>query len=374
MKRIEQPTVSHPKTLLVGVHAPYNGTKNIQSYYDEFVSLVQSNGIAFDETYFTRIRTIDPGYLLTKGKVEELLELTKKHEIEEVIISEPLSPQQERNLSEMLHCKVFDRTQLILEIFEKGAQSSEGKTQVELAMLQHRKSRLAGRGIHMSQQAGRIGTRGPGETAKEKEMQHIERSMVKLKKDLMQLAKTRETQRKKRLSAHIPHIAIIGYTNAGKSTILNAMTKSHVLAEDRLFATLDTTTRELYIDHQKIGLISDTVGFIQQLPHHLIEAFKSTLTELQHAHLLLHVVDISDPNWEMHIQVVMEVLKELEVDKPMLYVLNKVDRLENCELVEKAVKKYEPHVFTSALSKEGLACLTAYLHDWKPQEKEDHNE
>ena len=201
MKPIEMPTLVHPKTLLVGIHSPYNMTKNIQSYYDEFVNLVKSNGIAYDETYFTRLRAIDPGYFLTKGKVEELVDLVEKHNIEEVIISEPLNPQQERNLSEILHCKVFDRTQLILEIFEKGAQSAEGKTQVELAMLQHRKSRLAGRGIHMSQQAERIGTRGPGETAKEKEMQHIERSMNKLKKELVQLEKTRETQRKKRLGA-----------------------------------------------------------------------------------------------------------------------------------------------------------------------------
>ena len=368
MKPIEMPTHTHPKTLLVGIHAPYNMTKNIQSYYDEFVSLVKSNGIEFDETYFTRLRAIDAGYFLTKGKVEELIDLVTKLGIEEVIISEPLSPQQERNLSEILHCKVFDRTQLILEIFEKGAESSEGKTQVELAMLQHRKSRLAGRGIHMSQQAGRIGTRGPGETAKEKEMQHIERSMNKLKKDLLQLEKTRETQRKKRLGAHIPMICIIGYTNAGKSTILNELTKSHVLAADRPFATLDTTTRELYIDHEKKGLISDTVGFIQQLPHHLIEAFKSTLTELRHAHLLLHVVDIADPNWEHHIQVVMEVLKELDVDKPMLYVFNKADKIENSELIEHALKKYQPQVFTSALSKKGLEPLIEYLRSWRPEE------
>ena len=155
-----------------------------------------------------KLRGIDPGYFLSKGKLEELIDLVKKHDIEEVIFSEPLSPQQERNLSEMLHCKIFDRTQLILEIFEKGAQSAEGKTQVELAMLQHRKWRLAGRGIHMAQQAGRIGTRGPGETQKEKELQHIERSMNKLKRELVQLAKTRETQRKKRLTAKIPKHAL----------------------------------------------------------------------------------------------------------------------------------------------------------------------
>jgi GTP-binding protein HflX len=367
MKPIATPTETHPRTLLVGIHAPYNLTKDIQSYYDEFISLVLSNGLTYDVTYFTKIRLIDPAYFLTKGKVDELKELCDREHIEEVIISEPISAQQERNLSELLHVKVFDRTQLILEIFEKGAQSAEGKTQVELALLEHRKSRLAGRGIHMSQQGGRIGTRGPGETQKEKEMQHIEHRMVKLRRDLEQLTKTRDTQRKRRLATKIPQISLVGYTNAGKSTILNMLTKSDVLAEDRLFATLDTTTRELVIDGKKKGVISDTVGFIQQLPHHLIEAFKSTLTELQYAHLLLLVVDISDPNWQSHIQVVMEVLNELDVDKPVLFVFNKADRLAQGELINYKLAKYEPFVLVSALSKEGIDPLVEVLRDWTPE-------
>lgn len=370
MKIKETPTIQHPNTLLVGIHAPNNPTKDIKSYFEEFLNLVQSNGIEYNESVFIRLRSIDTAYFVTKGKLEELIELCKKNDIEEVIFSEPLNPQQERNLSEALHCKVFDRTQLILEIFEKGAQSAEGKTQVELAMIQHRKSRLAGRGIHMSQQAGRIGTRGPGETAKEKELQHIERRMLKLKQELEQLSKHRQTQRKRRLETKILHICLIGYTNAGKSTILNALTKSNVLAENKLFATLDTTTRELYIDHKKIGLISDTVGFIQQLPHNLIEAFKSTLTELQYAHLLLQVVDISDPNWESHIKVVLEVLKELDVDKPMLYVFNKVDRLADLSILEPYTKKYQPHVFVSAVNKGGLKPLIEFLKEWQPEEED----
>ena len=367
MKPTVLPTIIHTKTLLVGVHTPFNTTKNIQSYFDEFKNLVESNGIEFDDIHLIRLRSIDPAYFLTKGKLEELIDLVKKHDSEEIIFSEPLSPQQERNLSQLLHCRVFDRTQLILEIFEKGAQTAEGKTQVELAFLQHRKSRLAGRGIHMSQQAGRIGTRGPGETAKEKEQQHIERRMNKLRKELEQLAKTRQTQRKQRLAAGIPQMCLIGYTNAGKSSILNVLTRSKVLAENRLFATLDTTTRELFVDSKKKGLISDTVGFIQQLPHHLIEAFKSTLTELHYAHLLLHVIDIADPNWESHIQIVMEVLKELDVDKPILYVFNKADLIEDKELFESAVRKYQPHVFTSTVTQNGREPLVHFLTAWEPQ-------
>lgn len=370
MKPEATPTATHPRTLLVGIHAPYNLTKDIQSYYDEFISLVLSNGLEYDQTYFTKIRTIDPAYFLTKGKVEELKELCDREHIEEVIISEPISAQQERNLSELLQLRVFDRTQLILEIFEKGAQSAEGKTQVELALLEHRKSRLAGRGIHMSQQGGRIGTRGPGETQKEKELQHIEHRMVKLRRDLEQLSKTRDTQRKRRLETRIPQISLVGYTNAGKSTILNILTKSEVLAEDRLFATLDTTTRELVIDGKKKGVMSDTVGFIQQLPHHLIEAFKSTLSELKYAHLLLHVVDISDPNWQSHIQVVMQVLEELEIDKPILYVFNKADRLPEGELIGYKVAKFDPHVLVSALSKEGITPLVDFLREWTPENEQ----
>ncbi len=368
MKPESTTTVTHPRTLLVGIHAPYNHTKDIQSYYDEFINLVLSNGLEYDATFFTKIRTVDPAYFLTKGKVEELKEICDRDNIEEVIISEPISAQQERNLSELLHLRVFDRTQLILEIFEKGAQSAEGKTQVELALFEHRKSRLAGRGIHMSQQSGRIGTRGPGETQKEKDLQHIEHRMIKLRRDLEQLERTRETQRKRRLETKIPQISLVGYTNAGKSTILNLLTKSDVLAENRLFATLDTTTRALIIDGKKKGLISDTVGFIQQLPHHLIEAFKSTLTELKYAHLLLQVVDISDPNWPAHIQVVLEVLKELDIDKPMLYVFNKADRLGEGELVGYKISRYEPQVLVSALSKEGIAPLVEFLREWAPEE------
>lgn len=367
MKPELQPTISRPKTLIVGIAAPYNQTKNIQSYFDEFINLVRSNDIEYDESHFTRIRAIDPAYFLTKGKLEDVIALCEDHDIEEVIFSEPLTSQQERNLSELLGIRVFDRTQLILEIFEKGAQSAEGKLQVELGLLEHLKSRLAGRGIHMAQQSGRIGSgaRGPGETAKERELQYINKRISRLKKELAQLEKTRETQRKRRLEARVPHVCLIGYTNAGKSTIINRLAKSDVLVEDRLFATLDTTTRSLVIDGKKKGVISDTVGFIQQLPHHLIEAFKSTLQELQYAHLLLHVVDISDPNWESHIRTVMEVLKELEVDKPTLYVFNKADLLEDPE-IDYQLRKYTPHVLVSALSKEGLAPLMNYLKEWEP--------
>lgn len=357
-------TNHHANILIVGVQTHLNTTKNIASYFEEFKNLVHSNGLEYEHEYFTKIRSIDPGYFLTKGKLEELIKICQEKNIEEVIFSEPLSAMQERNLSTVLNAQVFDRTQLILEIFEKGAASAEGKTQVGLAMLQHWKSRLAGKGKNMSQQAGSIGTRGPGETQKEKETQHIEHLMVKLRRDLEQLSKIRDTQRKKRLSLNIPHVCLIGYTNAGKSSILNALTHSDVLAEDKLFATLDTTTRELYIDSKKKGIISDTVGFIQQLPHNLIEAFKSTLSELQYAHLLLEVVDISDPNWESHIAVVRQILDELEIEKPLLYVFNKADKVTEIPV---NTMRYEPHVVISTLTPEGIEPLIEYLRTWNIQ-------
>ncbi len=188
---------------------------------------------------------------------------------------------------------------------------------------------------------------------------------LKLREQLESLEKARATQRKRRLNSQIPLICLVGYTNAGKSTILNALTKSNVLAEDKLFATFDTTTRELYIDGQKKGLISDTVGFIQQLPHQLIEAFKSTLSELQYADLLLHVIDVSDPNWESHIKVVMAILHELKIDKPMLYVFNKADKIADLPNFEQQISHYKPHVMISAQSKVGLLPLYEFLKTWQ---------
>lgn len=352
--------------LLLGVHAPYNRTQNIEGYFQEFVNLAKSNGLCTDLTMFIKIREIDTAYFITKGKLEDLKTMVDAHHIDHVVVSEPLSVQQERNLSEYLHCKVFDRTQLILEIFEKAAHSAEGKTQVQIAMMQHKKSRVSGRGIHMSQQAGILGLRsGAGETAKERELRHLENQILKLKKQLDQIEKVRATQRKRRLDSGIPLACLIGYTNAGKSSILNGLTKSGVLAEDKLFATLDTTTRELYIDHEKIGLISDTVGFIQNLPHNLIEAFKSTLAELQFADLLIEVIDAADPNWETHIAIVQEILQELNLhNKEILYVFNKIDKVQDNPLLIESFFQHQPCVFTSALTKEGLEPLRAYIKAW----------
>lgn len=363
-------TTTRSSILIVGIQSPNNTSKNIESYFEEFRNLLASNGVEYDEECYIKLRDIDPGYFLTKGKLHELMALCQERQFEEIIFSEPLSNQQHRNLTKVLHARIYDRTELILEIFEKGAQSGEGKLQIAIALLQHKKTRVVGGGKELSQQAGFLGGRGPGETQKEKELRHFEHLIRTLTRDLQHLEKVRETQRKRRLTLRIPHVAIIGYTNAGKSTILNALTNSNVLAEDKLFATLDTTTRELFIRSKKIGVISDTVGFIQQLPHKLIEAFKSTLTELAYADLLLHVVDASDENWQQQIEVVHQILRDIDVDKPMLYVFNKADLLspEQRGLMEGYFSRYSPSVLVSALSKDGLTPLRDFLETWSLRE------
>ncbi len=359
-------TQSYPNTLLLGVHAPYNRTNDIDSYFEEFLNLAKSNKVNHVVELFIKLRQIDPAYFLTKGKRQELKELCQKNEIEQIIISEPLTSQQARNLGDMLECAIFDRTELILDIFKKAAHSAAGKAQVAIAILQHKKSRLSGKGIHFGQQAGAIGVRGgPGETAKERETRHIEQSIFQLKKQLKKTQRTRDTQRKRRLDSQVANLCLIGYTNSGKSTLLNTLTKSNVLAEDKLFATLDTTTRALYINGKQKGILSDTVGFIQQLPHRLIEAFKSTLSELQYADLLLHVIDISNPNWELHITVVHNILQELRIDKKILYVFNKGDKIKNGFALTQALAKYQPYVVTSAQSKNGISPLIEFLATWK---------
>ena len=359
-------TEEHARTVIVGIEAPYNKTPNFESYFDEFENLVRSNGVKYLDFIIIKLRSIDNAYFLTKGKLQELKKYCDENNIEHVVFSDPLTAQQERNLTDYLHCSVFDRTRLILEIFENHAHTAEGKAQVTIALWQHKKTRLAGKGVGLAQQKGSIGVRGGfGETAKEKETRTIEDRILQQKKILERLRKSRATQRKRRLDTQVRQICLIGYTNAGKSTILNSLTKGDVLAEDKLFATLDTTTKELYIDGPKKGVLSDTVGFIQQLPHRLIEAFKSTLSELQYADLLLQVVDLSDPNWETHIAVVHEVLEELNVDKDMLYVFNKVDKVENLPALSKRLAQYQPRVLVNAQSKKTLKPLIDFLAVWQ---------
>jgi GTPase len=362
------------RTLLIGVHSPYNRTDDIQAYYDEFISLAKTYGITDYVNVNVKLRECDSGHFFTKGKLADLKTLFDEDNFEQVIISDVLTPQQERNLSEMFDCPVLDRTRLILGIFESAATTAEGKLQVEIAQLQFAKTRVSGLGVHMDQQSGAVGVRGgPGETVKEATLRHLNRSIHTVRKHLDHLEKVRATQRKQRLTTGVPLICLVGYTNAGKSTILNELTGSDVLAKDQLFATLDTTTKQLNFQGKKIGLLSDTVGFIQQLPHQLINAFKSTLSELQFASLLLVVIDISDNNWRSHIDVVLQTLDEIDVDKEMLFVFNKIDKLDRKELQNRlsAFGFFAPYVAVSCIKEKGLQPLRKYLEKWKPKPAQD---
>lgn len=351
------------RTLIVGVYTPNNQIGDAQYYYDEFLSLVHTLGLQYHETYFMKLRSPDNNMFLSKGKLAELTKFCTEHEIEMVYFSEPLSCIQERNLESAIGCTIADRSRIILEIFKKSAHSSEGKIQVEMAEINYFKTRIIGRGQDMAQQAGIHGGKGPGETLKEDLRRHFEEKIRQARKRLETLERSRATQRKQRLMSNIPLVCIIGYTNAGKSSLLNRIAKGDVLAEDKLFATLDTTTRELFIDNKKYALISDTVGFISQLPHNLIAAFKSTLDELRYAKLLLHVVDVSNPAWKSQINVVKATLEDLDVHHPMVYVFNKIDRLtpEQLEKLQEEIADFQPQVLINTMNREGSEPLIAYL-------------
>lgn len=347
-----------PRTLIIGVHTP-TLRQDPSYYFDEFMQLVKTAQITPEKTLHVKLRSIDQAMFFTKGKLHDIIEFCTKHKIEAVVVSSLLSAMQERNLEDILGCKVFDRAELIIEIFNRAATSAEGKIQVEMAYLEHLKSRLAGRGKEMAQQEGFVGARGPGESMKEELRRYYEEKMRQARKRLAQVAKTREVQRKQRLRRGVPLVCLVGYTNAGKSSILNTLTKSDVLAEDKLFATLDTTTRELFIGHDKKVLIADTVGFISQLPPRLVEAFKSTLDELTYASHLLHVIDASNKAWRDQIAVVNETLKDLKVTAPVIHVFNKVDLLDDDERASLAqeAQRYQPALFACANSKDGVATI-----------------
>lgn len=369
-KRETVSTEFRRKTLLVGIQSPSNKTDDIQAYYDEFLNLAATYGVTDYVNINIKIRSIDSGYYFTKGKLAEVKAIFDDGNFDDIIISDTLSAQQERNLNDMFDCPILDRTRLILAIFEKSAKTAEGKMQVEIATLEFAKTRVTGHGVHLDQQAGSIGVRGgPGETMKEATLRHLNRSILNLKRHIETLDKARATQRKQRLDNGIPQICLVGYTNSGKSSILNALTDSDVLAKDQLFATLDTTTRQLVINGKKIGLLSDTVGFIQQLPHQLIASFQSTLSELSYASLLLVVIDIADNNWKSHIDVVLQTLDTIKVEKEILFVFNKIDKLTKKELELRLSQFgfFSPYVAVSCMKPAGLNPLKKYLEKWKPK-------
>jgi len=306
----------------VGVDSPGSPQESL----DELALLTDTAGARVVDRLIQRRSTIEPSTYLSKGKRGTLAELIAQHKAELVIFDEELSPAQVRNLERDLQVRVVDRSELILDIFARRARTREAMLQVELAQLEYLLPRLTRMWTHLERQVGGIGTRGPGETQLEVDRRRVRKKISILKEKLERIDRERETQRKGR--GDFFRGALVGYTNAGKSTLFNALTQAGVLAEDKLFATLDTTTRQLGLPEEQKMLLSDTVGFIRKLPHHLIASFRATLLEVREADLIIHVVDASHPRHEEQIRAVEEVLSEiLERDVARLIVLNKIDRL-----------------------------------------------
>jgi len=349
--------VVHQRALLVGTGHGTRTAEEAHESLDELALLVDTAGADPVDRELQRRDRPDPATYIGKGKAAELRELADALDVDVVVFDDELSPAQQRNLEILFERDVVDRVALILDIFAQHATSQEGMLQVELAQLRYRLPRLRGRGLQLSQQGAGIGTRGPGETQLEVDRRRILRRVSKLERDLDQLAQTRAVQRKARQRRAIPTVALVGYTNAGKSTLLNRLTDANVLVEDRLFSTLGTTTRRLRLPGGETVLCSDTVGFVRRLPHQLVQAFRSTLAEVAAADLVLHVVDGAAADPEGQIEAVHAVMHEIDADDlPELVVVNKIDAAEP-ETVAGLLAAHPGAVAVSARTGEGIDTL-----------------
>lgn len=327
---------------------------------EELAELVETAGGITVGTVIQNRENVHPGTYLGKGKIDEVKELVWELQATGVVCDDELSPAQLRNLEDMLETKVMDRTMVILDIFASRANTREGKIQVELAQLKYRAARLVGLRNSLSRLGGGIGTRGPGEKKLEMDRRIIHERIGQLKAQLKEVERHREVQRQQREQTHTQVAAIVGYTNAGKSTLLNYLTDAGILAEDKLFATLDPTTRKLELPSGQQILLTDTVGFIRKLPHHLVEAFKSTLEEACYSDIILHVADVSNPQMDMQMHTVYETLKQLKVtEKVVVTVFNKMDKMESPVILKDLSADYQVKI--SARTGQGISELLEIL-------------
>ena len=354
------------RVLLVGVSV--DDGDDTEESLDELAELALTAGAETVGRVIQNREQIHPGTYVGKGKLEEIKDLLWETEADGIICDDELTPAQLGNLRDELNTKVMDRTLVILDIFASRASTREGKIQVELAQLKYRQSRLTGYGTSLSRLGGGIGTRGPGEKKLEMDRRLIKSRIAQLNREVKDVKRHREVTREQRSRNHVPVVAVVGYTNAGKSTLLNKLTGAGILAEDKLFATLDPTTRGLKLPSGQEILLTDTVGFIRKLPHHLIEAFRSTLEEAKYADMILHVVDASNPQMERQMYTVYETLYQLGVqEKPIITAFNKQDRLEETFTVRDF--KADDTVKISARTGEGLYVLQEKLENVLRQQK-----
>ena len=329
---LEKETIDLERTVIVGIVTQKQSEEKLKEYLDELEFLTVTAGGQVNKRFSQKMEKPNPKTFLGTGKMEEINLYTREHNISTVIFDDELSPSQQKNISKILDCKILDRTNLILDIFAQRAETSYARTQVELAKCQYLLPRLSGMWTHLERQKGGIGLRGPGETEIETDRRIVRDRIALLKEKIKVIDKQQGVQRGNR--GAMVRVAIIGYTNVGKSTLMNLVSKSEVFVEDKLFATLDTTVRKVVIKNLPF-LLSDTVGFIRKLPTQLIESFKSTLDEVREADLLLHVVDISHPEFEHHIESVNQILEDIKAsDKPQIMVFNKIDAYKHLEIEE----------------------------------------
>ena len=355
--------VTQQTAILVGTGFGMRTTEEAEASLEELALLADTAGAEPVAIELQRRDTPDPALYVGKGKAQEIRELAEALDVDVVIFDDELSPAQQRNLEKLFERDVVDRVALILDIFAQHAASQEGMLQVELAQLRYRLPRLRGRGLQLSQQGGGIGTRGPGETQLEVDRRRIQRRITKLERDLVGLGRTRGTQRKARLRRSLTTVALVGYTNAGKSTLLNRLTDASVLVEDRLFSTLDPTTRKLRLPGGETVLATDTVGFVRRLPHQLVESFRSTLDEVGDADFMLHLVDASDPDPDGRINAVRSVLRDIHADGvPEQLVFTKTD-VTAPEVVADLLRSHPDSLAVSARSGAGVGELLDRVGD-----------
>ena len=379
---MDKPTneINAERAILVGVSTPATGNERVEEYLKELAFLLETAGGITVRSFIQNLPYPDPKTYLGSGKLQAVAQYVKDNEIDLAVFDDELSPSQIRNIEAVLNCKILDRTNLILDIFSKRAQTANAKVQVELAQYKYLLPRLTGMWTHLEKQRGGIGMRGPGEKEIETDRRIIRDKISLLKEKLKEIDRQKLTQRSNR--EQFVRVALVGYTNVGKSTLMNLISKSDILAENKLFATLDTTVRKVVIGNLPF-LLSDTVGFIRKLPTGLVESFKSTLDEIRETDLLLHVVDISHPDFEEQIAVVNQTLSDIKAgDKPVILVFNKIDQYkwtekeaddltprEKCnitleELEQTWMAKSQSHtLFISAKTKENFEELRSVLYE-----------